>query len=215
MTSTFRTPARALGAAALLSLVLTACGGGEDTAGGEHDGHGAQSSPTSSASSSAPPATAEAGDAQFADADVTFARDMIVHHEGAVEMASLAADRAATPQVKELAEKIIAAQGPEIELMTSWLTAWGQPTASGGHAGHGDMPGMMSGQEMAALEAARGPEFDRLFLEGMVVHHEGALEMARTELAEGAAPEAKELAQRIEADQTREIAEMQKLLGNL
>ena len=207
----------ALGAGAL-ALVLAACGGGDD--GGHGGGHGAgeSSAPGATASSTtAPGGSASPGTAQeHNDADVTFARDMVVHHEGAIRMADLAAGRAGSQEVEELAARIRAAQGPEIETMNSWLEAWGEePASGGGHGDHGGMPGMMSAEDLGALENASGAEFDRLFLEGMVEHHEGALRMARTEQAEGANPDAKALAGKIEADQTREIEEMRQMLGSL
>jgi uncharacterized protein (DUF305 family) len=153
------------------------------------------------------------------EADVTFAQEMIPHHQQAVEMAALAGERAADPGVRELAADIEAAQEPEIETMTGWLEAWDEqvPTASTDHGdmGHGSsdaMPGMMTAEEMADLEQTEGTEFDRMFLEMMVEHHNGALEMARTEQAQGENPEAVALAERIEADQEAEIAEMQRLL---
>lgn len=159
------------------------------------------------------------GMAAHNDADVTFAQEMIPHHRQAVEMAALAEDRAEDPAVRGLAEDIEAAQAPEIATMNQWLEAWGEdvPTDSMDHSdmGHGSseaMPGMMSGEEMAELEQAEGAAFDRLFLELMVEHHEGALEMARTQQAEGENPDALALAERIEADQEAEIAEMQRLL---
>jgi uncharacterized protein (DUF305 family) len=154
------------------------------------------------------------------EADVTFAQEMIPHHQQAVEMAALAGDRAADPEVRELAADIAAAQEPEIATMTGWLEAWGEdvPAASMEHGdmGHGSssdaMPGMMTAEEMADLEQAEGTEFDRMFLEMMVEHHSGALEMARTEQAEGENPDAVALAEKIESDQETEIAEMQRLL---
>lgn len=170
----------------------------------------------------APLALAGCGDepatAAHNDADVTFAQEMIPHHQQAVEMAALAESRAADPEVRELAAAIEAAQEPEIETMTGWLEAWDEEVPAGsmdhGDRGHGSeaMPGMMSAEEMADLEQPEGTEFDRLFLEMMVEHHSGALEMARTEQAEGEHPEALALAEKIEADQKAEIATMQQLL---
>jgi uncharacterized protein (DUF305 family) len=159
---------------------------------------------------------------QFNDADVAFATDMIPHHQQAVQMAELAADQAGSEEVRQLAEEIEAAQGPEIETMTGWLDDWGQeaPSGSMGHGdmGHGDasggMPGMMTADEMNMLEDAEGAEFDRMFLEMMVRHHEGAIDMARTEQANGDNPEAIALAQQIETDQEAEIAKMKTLLGS-
>lgn len=158
---------------------------------------------------------------QFNDADVTFATEMIPHHQQAVEMAELAADRAQSPEVRQLAEDIEAAQGPEIETMTQWLEDWGQeaPSASMDHGdmGHGDsdgMPGMMDETEMTTLEEADGATYDQMFLQMMIEHHEGAIEMARTEQANGENPDAVALAEQIETDQKSEIAKMDELLGS-
>jgi len=155
------------------------------------------------------------------EADVTFAREMVPHHRQAVEMAALADERAGDRDVRRLAEDIESAQAPEIATMTGWLEAWDEevPPEAMDHAdmGHGSsdaMAGMMSEEDMAALEQAQGAAFDELFLELMVEHHEGALEMARTEQAAGENPDALALAELIEADQEAEISEMQRLLGS-
>ena len=174
-------------------LTLTACGGEADTS--------------------------TASNAEFNDADVSFATEMIPHHQQAVEMAELAADRAQSPEVRQLAQDIEAAQGPEIETMTQWLEDWGQETPSGsmdhGDMGHGDsqgMPGMMDENEMMQLEQSDGSALDQMFLQMMVEHHEGAIAMARTEQANGENPDAVALAEQIETDQEAEIDEMKQLL---
>ncbi|MQA87445.1 MAG: DUF305 domain-containing protein [Streptosporangiales bacterium] len=152
----------------------------------------------------------------FSDADVTFAQGMIPHHRQAIEMAGTAADRAANPRVKTLATDIEKAQGPEIEAMTGWLRAWGEdvPDDMSGMDHEGmDMPGTMSPEDMRDLERATGAEFDRMFLRMMIEHHEGAIDMARTEQADGENSDAVALAKKIERDQTAEIASMRKLLG--
>ncbi|ANZ40001.1 hypothetical protein BBK82_32110 [Lentzea guizhouensis] len=142
-------------------------------------------------------------------ADVTFARGMVPHHEQALEMARLVPDRSSDDQVRRLAQRIEEAQDPEITQMTAWLEKWGEKP--GAHAGH-DMAGMMSQDDMTKLEKASGAEFDKMWLEMMVEHHEGAVEMARTELEDGRDPEAKKLAQAIIDGQQQEIAEMKDLL---
>ena len=147
-------------------------------------------------------------------ADVAFAQGMIPHHEQAIEMANMALAQAQGGAVKDLAGRIKQAQQPEIDQMKGWLTSWGEAPAGehgGGHGG-GSM-GMMSDDDMARLKQASGAEFDRLFLEGMIRHHEGAVEMAQTELANGMFPDAKDLARRIVETQQAEIAEMRTLLG--
>jgi uncharacterized protein (DUF305 family) len=188
----------AAGAGAL--VLLTACGGQEHTTAG-HNATGSASSAQPSASSN--------------DADVTFAQMMIPHHRQAVEMAGLAETRAADAEIKELATKIKAAQDPEIATMTGWLTAWGRPVEpEAGHSGHG-MPGIMTEEDMTKLQQAKGAEFDRMFAEAMITHHQGAIEMAKTEQARGADPEARQLAAAIETAQQAEIEQMRKLLDRL
>jgi len=165
----------------------------------------------------------EAGaDAGHNDADVTFAQQMIPHHEQAVEMAELASTRAESQEVKDLAAVIEAAQAPEIETMTGWLDSWGEDVSGDDMSGmdHGgdmsmeDMGGMMSEQEMGELESASGADFDRMFLTMMIEHHEGAIEMAATEQEDGEYPDAISLAEDIESTQTEEIATMKELLGS-
>jgi uncharacterized protein (DUF305 family) len=200
-------PRRAAGVVAVAAVLAFAAGCGGD---GDSPGNEEQLATSASASASA----AASG---HNEADVEFAQGMIPHHQQAVEMAELAATRAANPKVKELGAKIAAAQAPEITQMTGWLTAWGAspPATSGGHDMHGSMPGMMSAADMAALEKASGRDFDKKFLEMMVEHHEGALQMATTEQQQGQNTEAKALAKKIEADQTAEIQQMQTMLQSV
>lgn len=163
--------------------------------------------------------------ATFNDADVEFASGMIPHHQQAVVMSDWAATRASDPKVKDLAKRITAAQGPEITLMTTWLTTWGKPVPDaydaesegsehGGHAMEGMDAGggMMSAADMATLKKSEGAAFDREYLAQMIAHHKGAITMARTELADGKDADAKRLAKAIIAAQTDEINEMGALL---
>lgn len=163
--------------------------------------------------------------AEFNDADSEFATDMIQHHAQALAMVDLTLGRRLDPEVRRLAEDIRMAQAPEIAQLTGWLTDWDRPVpetvrdhANAHGDGHGaideDMPGMMSAEDMSALEAARGEEFRRLWLEMMVEHHQGAVEMARTEQDEGHFGPAVDLAEEIESAQEREIATMEELLGS-
>jgi uncharacterized protein (DUF305 family) len=176
------------------SVVLAACGSSNDnsTAGGTDGSHNA--------------------------ADVTFAQGMIPHHRQAIEMARMATDRAAAPEVKTLASRIQAAQDPEIETMSGWLRSWGKdvPSSSAGmgHGGHSStsMPGMMSSDQMNDLMAKGGTAFDRAFLTMMTGHHQGAIKMARTEQAQGGYGPAKNLAGQIVKDQQAEIDQMAALL---
>jgi uncharacterized protein (DUF305 family) len=152
----------------------------------------------------------------FNEADVEFAQMMIPHHEQAVEMVALAATRATDKRIKQLAVQIQAAQQPELTMLTGFLTAWGKPVASsGGHhmAGTSSMPGVMSAQDMAKLEAATGATFDRMFAEMMIAHHNGAIEMAHRELAKGENADARALAEAIEQDQVTEITLFQEFLA--
>ncbi len=163
------------------------------------------------------------GGANHNDQDVSFATDMVPHHQQAVEMADLAATRANDPKVKALAARIRAAQDPEIRTMQGWLSDWGAEASDMGGMDHGGGSmaggsggmGMMSGADMGALKAASGPAFDRLFLTGMISHHNGAIEMAETEQAKGKYQPAKDLAKTIQDTQAQEIAEMQQILAGL
>lgn len=150
------------------------------------------------------------------DADVMFASMMIVHHEQAIEMSDIVlAASGIDPAVTELAQRIKAAQGPEIEQLEVWLDEWGVSSDDRDASGmdHGD--GMMSAGDLTALRNADGSEASRLFLEQMIMHHEGAVEMAQTQVDEGSDPEAVELAQTIIDAQTDEIQEMKDLLAAL
>jgi uncharacterized protein (DUF305 family) len=158
------------------------------------------------------------------DQDVTFARQMIPHHQQAIVMARMAETRADSAQVRQLARQIKAAQGPEIRTMAGWLEDWDaeQPGSMsgmggmGGVGGHGSdhMPGMMSSQDMRDLRQADGPGFDRMFLEGMIAHHRGAVRMAEAEISQGENPDAVALARSIRSSQTEEIQQMQQMLGS-
>lgn len=209
MRSTLSTtrPAR-LAAAVTAAVALTACGGGDDptisTGGGEGATSGVGATPVPGI------------DAAFNDADVAFIQDMKPHHDGAIAMAELAATRSASAEVKALADKIVAAQDPEIQTMQKMALAWGVDLEAGGGSMPGmDMGGMDSGEDVAALEPLKGPEFDKEFLTRMVAHHTSAVDMANVELAGGENPQAKEMAQDIVTSQTAEIAEMKTLLAAL
>lgn len=187
-----------------LAIALAACGDNNDSgsAAPNHSGHSMSASPDAS----------QAG--QHNDQDVMFAQMMIPHHRQAIEMADLAATRASSPEVKKLATEIKNAQGPEIDKLTGWLTAWGTSAPSPGMGGmdHGGMDGMMTEKDMKELEAAKGQSFDKAFLEMMIKHHEGAVAMAKTEQTSGQFPEAKQMADSIVSSQSAEIEKMQTLL---
>ncbi|MCW4386544.1 DUF305 domain-containing protein [Salinibacterium sp. SYSU T00001] len=182
------------------ALVLAGCSTTGDT-GMEGMDHGSSSSPADDSSN-----------AEFNDADVNFAMGMAVHHKQAIEMSeTLLAKDGIDERVAALAEDIKAAQAPEIQTMNTWLEEWGADTEMGGM----DHGGMMSEDDMAALEQATGPEASSLFLEQMIEHHEGAIQMAQGELDTGTNADALDLAQKIVDDQNAEIAEMQQLLDTL
>ncbi|QBX56763.1 DUF305 domain-containing protein [Nocardioides seonyuensis] len=215
MLSKTRTRTRALGA---LALTLT-LGAGLSACGDDTDAGGAGGS-------------AEVSTTEHNDADVTFASDMITHHAQALSMVDLTLDRPLDPEVQALAEDIRAAQGPEIETMADWLTEWDEEVpetmrdhANAGHdmgdmsdtmddMGHSDMPGMMTSEDMDALENASDEEFQDMWLEMMVEHHEGAVEMAETEQEDGQFKDAVELAGQIIDAQNKEIETMNGLLDS-
>jgi uncharacterized protein (DUF305 family) len=181
---------------------------------------GCATTSASNAPSAAGPSTAVAAptSSEHNDADVAFVQGMIPHHTQAIEMAKLAAGRASNNDVKQLASRIEQAQDPEISQMRSFLTAWGMPESGTGGMDHGTMTGMnggsgiMSDDQLRQLENATGAQFDRMFLQMMTEHHEGAIEMSKAELADGQNADAKGLAQKITDAQQAEITEMKGLL---
>ena len=157
------------------------------------------------------PSAAAAADHNGTDA--MFAQGMVPHHSQAVEMSDMILKKPGIDaRVITLATKIKAAQAPEIETMTGWLRDWNEPVqAPGGHS----MTGLMSGDDLARLDAAQGKEAAKLFLSQMITHHEGAVEMANAEVRSGKNAEAIQLAKDIAASQTVEIQEMKDLLAGL
>lgn len=117
-------------------------------------------------------ATAEEANSGFSPSDINFAEMMIPHHEQAIEMSDIAFKNTTNTEVLQLAQEIKDAQAPEIDLMKSW-----PGVMESTHAGH-MMDGMLSDDELDALRKARDAEFDRLFLQGMIKHHQGAIDMA-------------------------------------
>jgi uncharacterized protein (DUF305 family) len=196
-------------------VALAACGSNTDSTSPGSGGHGMTSMPTMTGRTSTPTGAGSAAAGQHNGPDVRFATDMIPHHGQAIQMSTMAASRASTTQVKKLAAQIKAAQAPEIRAMSGWLEGWGAPVP--GTMGGMDMGSMggMSSTEMASLGRASGPVFDRMFLTGMVKHHQGAVAMARTELAQGANADAKKLAESIVESQNKEIAQMKSMLAHL
>jgi uncharacterized protein (DUF305 family) len=184
-----------LAAAAIVGGLLAGCGSNTSPA----------TTPPPAASSA--PAVGQ----QHNQADIVFLHNMIHHHARGITMSQLARNQATSPQVKALAARIEADQGPEIQQMRDLLTAWGAPapfTPGGrgpmGGRGNGPMPGMMG-----------GVGFDQMFLQRMIVHHQGTIDMSQTELAQGINPAARNLAQQIINTQQAEINEMQTLLQQI
>jgi len=193
-----------------LGLTVAGCAGTTPTA---------SDTPAATASTSGTAAESPVLGDGHNSADTEFAQMMIEHHVGAIEMADLALERATTPEVRNLAERIRAAQGPEIDQMTTWLEGEGEPTTAGNMTGmdHGsmEMDGLDQTEAMADLEEATGSDFDRRFLQLMIAHHTGALEMAQAQLDDGVNTEMRDLAQTIIDAQEAEIAEMEDLLQDL
>jgi uncharacterized protein (DUF305 family) len=216
------------GSALAAALALSGC-----TTGDTGDA-GTGPSPTATAGGSSTASTTEAN-----QADHRFARMMIPHHEQAIEMSDIIlAKEGLDPEVATLAEEIKAAQAPEIEQMQSWLEEWGVggdgmgPDGGGsmgpgsmgsgsmgpGQRGEGGMMGgmmggMLSQEELQEMEQADTEEAARLFLEGMIGHHEGAIDMSEDEVRNGQYPDAVALAETIIETQQREIETMRELLG--
>lgn len=192
----------AIAALALTALLaLSGCAGDTGTDNGmvgmDHD------------RSSAPAMTADAN-----DADIMFARMMKEHHAQAVEMSDVLLSKdGVDDRVVSLAEDIKAAQEPEMRTMDQWLRRWGTDPHSMDGMDHGS--GMMSDEDMQALDEASGADAGRLFLQQMIRHHEGAVDMAQDEVDNGQNRDAVALAETIIEAQTEEIATMKEILATL
>lgn len=163
---------------------------------------------------------ADVGAPGHTGADTAFMQHMIVHHQQALTMAGLVADRSGRDDLPTMAERITESQESEIALMEQWLTDRGEDLpdpADPVHADHELMPGMATSDQLDDLEAAQGQDFDRLFLDLMLAHHQGALAMVEDLYAAGGGlePAADHLAREIEADQSIEIGRMQDLVATL
>ncbi len=201
------------------ALALAGCGADspeQDAGTGPQTAAPATSAPAASEPGATSPgqASGAAGEisAEHNDADVMFAQMMIPHHEQAVQMSEILLGKDSVPgEVRDLAERVVDTQGPEMEQMRAMLTAWEAPAtpeaAAAEHGGHGS--GMVDEQGMNWLrEAEEGPEAAELYLEQMTAHHDGAIEMARNQVEDGSNPQALELAREIVEAQEAEIAEM-------
>jgi uncharacterized protein (DUF305 family) len=157
----------------------------------------------------------------YTDADVAFVHGMIAHHEQALAMTALVEARAERDDLDLLAERMDVSQRDEIVQLETWLSDRDEDVAldDGAHVAHDElMPGMLTAEEFAQLEDARGDEFDRLFLQYMIRHHEGAVAMVEQLLTEGRGGQESQmfqLAQHIEVDQQVEIARMKQVLSEV
>lgn len=163
--------------------------------------------------------------AEFNDADVAFATEMIPHHAEALSMVDMATRMTQpSPEFGALLEQIRAAQAPEIEQMTDLLEDWDQPVPEtardhanadgGGMDMDEEMPGMMSEEDLDRLRDARGADFEDMWLEMMIEHHQGAIETAEVEIEQGESSEAIALAESIVDSQTAEIEQMEQMLAD-
>ena len=203
------TPITARIAAALVALAaalfVSAC---SEQAGSSSDGH-ADHQQSDQPLVSAQPAGYNAD-------DVAFATNMIPHHQQAIDLSALVPERSTNPELTKLASDIAAAQGPEIETMKVFLVQWNEnpdTNTGSGHGGHGAMQGMVDEPTMARLASLNGAEFDTLWLQSMIGHHEGAIEMAKAEVANGENVDAKGMANDIITTQQAEIGQMKQMLG--
>ncbi|MFD7718142.1 DUF305 domain-containing protein [Streptomyces sp. NPDC059814] len=206
-------------AAAVTAALLTSAGcdgsGGEDGAKDRAGGGGSVVAPgkpgeparTLSASEAA---KAAAGADTPNSADVRYVRMMIQHHSQALVLTRLVPSRSGSAAVKRLAERITAAQQPEIGAMRGWLSRHGRTEQADGHD-HGAMPGMATAEQLRQLQAAKGRAFDRLFLKRMITHHQGAVTMATEVLSQGNNIQVEEMADDVIAQQTTEISRMRAL----
>ena len=199
--SSFTARVLALCAAAATALLLSSCTSPASDGHTDHE-HGSESSAAGQPSG-------------FNADDVAFATNMIPHHQQAVEMSAMVPDRSTDPAVISLAKTIADAQDPEIDTMTAWLVQWKQPPAGTGHEGHQgmDVNGMVDGATMTTLTSLKGAAFDELWLQSMIGHHQGAIEMAKAEIANGENADAKKLAQHVVDAQQAEIGQMKQMLG--
>lgn len=178
------------------ALIVTGCSASDDSHG---TGHAASSSQTA---------------ADFNQADATYAQGMTMHHQQAVEMSDIVLDKSdVVPAVTKLAKEIKKAQGPEITTMQGWLEDWGQGSMD--HGSMDGMDGMVSAEDITALKQADGPAASTLFLDQMIEHHEGAVEMAQQHRKDGKNPEALKLSSKVIKDQKSEIKEMRRMRSAL
>jgi uncharacterized protein (DUF305 family) len=188
-------------AALAAALFLSSCGGSSSDGRGDHT------------KTDEPVITGQP--AGFNADDVAFATNMIPHHQQAVDLSAMVPDRSTNAELIALAQQISSAQQPEINVMKVFLVQWNEnPNTNSGHSGHGSpMQGMVDEATMTKLESLNGAEFDKLWLESMISHHQGAIEMAKAEVANGDNVDAKALAKNIVTTQEAEIGQMKQMLG--
>jgi uncharacterized protein (DUF305 family) len=188
-------------AALAAALFLSSCGGSSSHGRGDHT------------KTDEPVITGQP--AGFNADDVAFATNMIPHHQQAVDLSAMVPDRSTNAELIALARQISSAQQPEINVMKVFLVQWKEnPDTNSGHVGHGSpMQGMVDEATMTKLESLTGAEFDKLWLESMISHHQGAIEMAKSEVANGDNVDAKALAKNIVTTQEAEIGQMKQMLG--
>lgn len=219
-------------ALALAVLTAGACAGGPsaeampepaaDTGGGDGDAPIVQpGAPGEEARTFSPEEISEVEGVEYTEADVRFMQGMIPHHAQALVMTDLVRRYATTDAVRQMALRMEISQRDEIALMETWLRNHGEPVempGMGGMDGMHLMPGMLTPEQMEELRNARGVEFDRLFLEYMIMHHQGAIDMvAKLFATPGAAQESTvfKFAEDVDADQSMEIARMQRVLESI
>ena len=190
----FALSAVAVGAAA----ILAACG--SQDSGGAGEANNQANMPGISE-----PATQTT--ASFNGADVAFAQAMIPDHQMTAKMAGLAEKKATSKALKDLAGQMREGQSETVDMLQGWLNDWGKP-AAGDMAGM-DMPGAMTGKDMQMLESMKGMEFDMMFAQTMIKHHEGSMQMARDEQAKGANAQAKTLAGDMVKEQEAQVTALQ------
>lgn len=216
-----------------LALAASACAGASRTSPGPSTGTAPSSADDYEALYYA---RLDSARTRYTPADVRFMTDMIHHHAQAIEMSEMVPERTENPRIRTLAGRIINAQNDEIAIMRRWLQDRGQPVpevadganAQAAHGAHSamdhaqhamrQMPGMLPPEEIRQLEQARGDEFDRLFLTGMIRHHQGAVTMVRELFATDGAAQDEEVfkfASDVQVDQTTEVARMQSMLAQL
>ncbi|NKY87644.1 DUF305 domain-containing protein [Nocardia veterana] len=205
----FTSRIRILSVAAVTAAAVVLAGCGSDDSG--------SSTPTSTTSAMADMPgmnhgpTTPATRTDYNDADVSFLTMMYPHHAQAVEMAKLVPTRSGNPELIALAANVEKAQAPEMEQFAALLRGFGKPAPQA--TMHHPMNGVMTEDQMTQLRNATGPEFDRMWLQMMIEHHQGAVDMANTELAQGTNADAKALAHNILTAQQAEIQQMRGMLG--